>query len=148
MSKLTFYVQQRVDGGRRTGIDIDGETVFEHFEAAGEEFDPALLWYVDIRCVGNLPSEPDRAKQWLLDQMEPLRASLQSLGQELEVGLDSGLWPLQRKVEAAPPGVEIAIVCSSLRRVATRDFGQILSHLASQFPAIVNSLGRIEAAAQ
>jgi len=148
MSKLTFYVQQRVDGGRRSGIDIDGETVFGRFEAGGEEFDPALLWYVDVRCAGDLPSEPDRARRWLLDQKELLTSALKNIGDELQVGLDSGLWPRERKVDGAPRGVDIVIVCSSLRRVAAPDFGQTVTRLAEDFPAIVESLGSIETVAR
>jgi hypothetical protein len=146
MSKLTLYVQERVDGGRRTGIDIDGETVFDRFEPGGEEFDPALLWYVDLRCAGDVPIEPERAREWLLDQKEVLTAALKSISDELRVGLDSGLLPRQQKVEGAPRGVEIMIVCSSLQRAATPDFGRTVARLAEDFPAIVRSLGRIEAA--
>ena len=147
MSKLTFYVQARSDGGRRTGIDIDDETVLGRFEPDGEEFDPALLWYTDIRCKGELPSEAARARDWLLQQSELLKGELKKLGTKLEVGLDFGPWPLQRKVENAPHGVEITIVCSSIRRVASHDFGKTLGRLADEFTAIVNSLGSVEAAA-
>jgi len=147
MSKLTFYVQQRVDGGRRTGIDVDGETVFNRFEESGEEFDPALVWYVDVRCVGELPSEPEQARQWFVEQREVLTGALRNLSNELQVGLDAGLWPRQRRVDAAPRGVEIVIVCSSLRGFATRDFGKILLRLAEDYPAILTSLGRVEATA-
>jgi hypothetical protein len=147
MNKLTFYVQMRSDGGRRTGIDIDDETVLGRFESGGEEFDPALLWYIDIRCKGELPSEAAQARDWLLQQSELLKAELKKLGRELEVGLDSGLWPLQRKVEHSPHGVEITIVCSSLRRVASRDFGKTLGRLADEFTAVVNALGSVEVVA-
>jgi hypothetical protein len=71
---------------------------------------------------------------------------LKKLSDDLQVGLDSGLWPRQQKVENAPGGVDIVIVCSSLRRMATREFGQTVARLAEEFPAIVISLGRIEAA--
>jgi hypothetical protein len=146
MGKLTFYVQQRIDGGRRTGIDIDGDTVFERFETGDEEFDPALLWYIDLRCAGDLPSEPDEARDWLIDHRDLLTGALKKLSDDLEVGLDSGLWPRQQRLEVAPRGVEILIVCSSLRRIATPDFGQTVARLAEEFTAIVRSLGRIEAA--
>jgi hypothetical protein len=147
MSKLTFYVQARADGGRRMGIDIDDESVLGRFEPGGGEFDPALLWYVDVRCKGELPLEAEQSRGWLLRQSELLKGELKELGRELEVGLDSGLWPLQRKVENAPPSVEIAIVCSSLHRLASRDFGKILGRLADEFTTMVNSLGSVEATA-
>jgi hypothetical protein len=140
-------IQARSDGGRRTGIDIDDETVLGRFEPGGGEFDPALLWYIDVRCKGELPSEPPQARNWLLQQSELLKGELKKLGGELEVGLDSGLWPLQRKVENAPRGVEITIVCSSLRHVASHDFGKTLERLADEFTSMLNSLASLEAAA-
>jgi len=142
--KINFYVQARVDGGRRSGIEVDGETVLGRFEEGSGEFDPALLWYVDVRCKGGLPSEPGKARNWLLAQSELLVLEFKKLGDELQVGLDAGLWPLQRKVEGAPRDAEIIIVCSSLRSVASRDFGNILKQLAEGLPATLNSLRDVE----
>ena len=33
MTTINFYRQARVDGGKRTGVEIDGETVLERFES-------------------------------------------------------------------------------------------------------------------
>ena len=52
MPNLTFYRQKRVDGGVRTGVELDGETVASLFEEGDPERDPALLWFVDLRCEG------------------------------------------------------------------------------------------------
>ena len=145
--KITFYIQARVDGGRRIGIEVDGETVLGRFDEGGGEFDPALLWYVDVRCAGRLPSAPDEARAWLYSQCDLLEREMRGLGQRLQVGLDAEIWPLQHKVEGAPRGVEITIVCSSLRSVASRGFGNTLSQLAGDLPAMLNSLGDIKAAA-
>ena len=40
MPNLTFYRQARIDGGIRTGIELDEDTVFEYFEEGGSEPDP------------------------------------------------------------------------------------------------------------
>jgi len=70
-----------------------------------------------------------------------------NLGEKLQVGLDFGPWPLQWKVEGSPVGFEITIVCSSLRRVPSRELGEHLEQLAENFVETVNSLGAVEAAA-
>ena len=71
MPKLTFYHQARFDGGRRTGISLDDDATSLHFfetGAAEEDYDPRLLWYVDLRCEGNaIPGEPQAARDWFLD---------------------------------------------------------------------------------
>ena len=71
MPNLTFYRQARIDGGIRTGIELDEDAVFEHFEEGGPELDPTLLWYVDLRCQGpGLPDEPRKAREWLIDHAD------------------------------------------------------------------------------
>jgi hypothetical protein len=147
MRKLTFYIQEREDGGRRMGIDLDGDTVLGRFDPGHAESDPALVWYVDVRCKGELPPEPELARNWLLQQKDLFMKELNRLGEKLQVGLDFNPWPLQWKVEGAPRGVEITIVCSSLRRVPSRELGQHLEQLAEKFAETVNSLAAVEAAA-
>jgi len=62
MPTITFYRQARRDGGIRTGIEIDQNTVLMRFDRGRKESDPALLWCVDVRCSGaRLPREPETA---------------------------------------------------------------------------------------
>ena len=49
MHELICFRQKRQDGGIRSGIQIDGTTHFHRFDEGTEDFDPSLLWYVDLR---------------------------------------------------------------------------------------------------
>jgi hypothetical protein len=74
MAQLLFYRQKRVDGGVRTGLDLDREEIAEHFEEGELERDPALLWYVDLRCDGpGVPADGEAALQWLIDYAPVIR---------------------------------------------------------------------------
>jgi hypothetical protein len=42
MAMLNFYRQVREDGGIRTGIELNGTTIFERFESGGDDYDLAL----------------------------------------------------------------------------------------------------------
>src|SRR3954451_9524953 len=96
MPDLTFYRQKRVDGGVRTGIDIDGVTVCEDFEEGDEERDPALRWYVDLRCSGDsLPHDADLAREWLLEHEEMIRDGFSRYASQLAAGADRDDYPLQ-----------------------------------------------------
>ena len=50
--ELSFYRQKRQDGGIRTAVTVDGDTVLHRFQPGEGASDPALLWYVDLRCAG------------------------------------------------------------------------------------------------
>ena len=41
-----------MDGGYRTGLEVDGETVYGLFEEGQTDDNPRLHWFVDLRCVG------------------------------------------------------------------------------------------------
>ena len=64
MTKLTFYRQGRKDGGIRTGVEVNDESVLGRFEEGDKETDSALDWYVDIRCsVSKLGNDPEDARR-------------------------------------------------------------------------------------
>ena len=63
MPKLVFYRQKRYDGAIRTGLELDDDPIAEHYEEGSGERDPALLWFVDLRCKGpGIPGDPDDAE--------------------------------------------------------------------------------------
>ncbi len=125
MPSLTFFRQARADGGIRTGLDIDGETVFEHFDDAEGEPDPVLKWFVDLRCDGEtLPDKPEAARQWLLDHDTLISRAFQGLAKRLEVGVDPGAWPARWQLPDAPPGVRITTACSSIGAIPGREIGE------------------------
>jgi hypothetical protein len=58
-----FYKHVRRDGGIRLGVEVDDVTAFHHFLPGSKELNPALLWWVDLRCYGRkLPDDPEEKK--------------------------------------------------------------------------------------
>jgi hypothetical protein len=132
MHELTFYRQKRVDGGIRTGIDLDGVTVLEDFESGEAERDPALRWYVDLRCEGDaLPGEADSAREWLVGQEDLIREGFRAYAAQLAAGADPDDYPLQwSEFQHLPPGVKMSIACSAIRRVDARELNHVLEDIA------------------
>src|SRR5947207_6480872 len=94
MPKLKFYRQRRVDGGTRTGIDVDNEEMWHRFEEPPEaEADPALVWYVDVRCHGPaVPAGREEARVWLLKNTPVIKRAFEQIADKLHAGYD-GRWP-------------------------------------------------------
>jgi len=142
MSKLTFYRQGRVDGGIRTGIELDDDSIFERFEEGGPEPDPTLLWYVDLRCKGpGLPHEPMEAKRWLLDNEDVIRSGFSRCAADFEAGRDKDAYPLLwNNFSGAPEGVEITIACATNRRSWAISVPKLLADFAEHWSERINEL--------
>src|SRR3989442_641927 len=103
MSTIVFYRQARRDGGVRTGIEIDQNTVLARFDRGAGEEDPAVEWYLDVRCRGpRLPREPQAAREWLISHERRITALLRSMAEEVPLGMDASDWPLTRTSTIAP----------------------------------------------
>lgn len=136
---MTFYHQKRRDGGLRTGVEFDGECLLERYDPGENPRDSALLWYVDVRCLGEqLPDEPEAVRQWLLERGDPIRAALRELAEELGAGMDDE-WPLKKEISSAN-GVRMAIYCSAMRRLDGREISAVLSDLASQWQELLDKM--------
>ena len=135
MPKLTFYRQGRADGAIRTGIELDDDTIFENYEEGRHEVDPTLSWYVDLRSKGpGIPSDPQEAKQWLLDHQEIVREGFSRCASELEAGRDVDLYPLLwRKFAGVPEDVEMTIVCATNRRIYALSVPELLKDVAEHW---------------
>jgi hypothetical protein len=135
MSELIFYRQKRVDGGVRTGIDLDGVSICEDFEAGEAERDPALRWYVDLRCSGDgLPSDADAAREWLLVHEAMIRDGFSRYADQLAAGSDPDDYPLQWSgFQPVPPSVQMSIACSAIRRVDARELNRVLLDIAEHW---------------
>ena len=144
MSMLTFYRQARADGGLRTGVDLDGVTLLETFEPGGEEHDPTLLWYLDLRCEGNdLPAEPETAQEWLRANAEAIRNGLATCADELAVGLDlpdEDLQPYERSLPRQPDGSRLRIHVSAIRRPEARQIAGELRSLSRTWDHVLREL--------
>jgi hypothetical protein len=132
--ELSFYRQKRHDGGIRTAVTADGVTVLHRFQPGDAPSDPALLWYVDLRCSGRrLPVEPEATRQWLLAQSPIVRDNLTRLASKLEAGMDVEPWPFQWQVPRPPRGVRMTIVCSAVRRLPMLEIASILIDLCENW---------------
>ena len=142
MTKLTFYHQARADGGKRTGIESDRDTLLHHFAPGHEEHDPALLWYVDLRCEGEgLPDTPEGARDWFVRNTDYFVAQLRAMANDgLSAGFDPDLMPLERHLADAPDGVHVTVVVSAVRRLLARDIGPRLREFADHWGELLSQL--------
>ena len=141
MPQVTFFRQARIDGGVRTGVDVDRSTVLMRYEPGTDEHDPSLKWYVDVRCDGPaLPTEGEEARQWLVEHAVLIKDELLCAGRHLELGFDSEARPFERRVESPPADTTILIVASAQRRVMGRDMASTLQSLADDWEASLHNL--------
>jgi hypothetical protein len=152
MRELSFYRQKRYDGGVRTGIELDGETILGIFDEGppDEQDNPmgsALLWYVDVRCRGeDLPDDAEAARGWLIEHAETILSGLYSLSENLAVGLDDGGPIVWRDFPQSAQGVYLEVVCSSIRRIGGLEISAVLKDIADHFVDIVQQLAPPEPA--
>jgi hypothetical protein len=145
MPTLTFFRQARRDGGIRTGIDIEARTVLSRFEPGRRDEDPALLWYVDVRCTApRLPPDVDAAPQWLTRHEPHIRQDLDALASQAPEGVDPSEWPLQ--VTKRIPGATITVAASVVRRPEAREMAAILRDIADHWRQHLDALTILPAA--
>lgn len=134
MSTLTFFKQTRADGGIRTGINVDGETLLHRFQRGSEQDDPVLQWYIDVRCEGDgLPDTPAGVKKWLLKRQPEITAALRELATELEVGVDPTFEPFRRAIHGVNSPVTLTIVISATRMTSGRSIAAELKKLGNEW---------------
>src|ERR1051325_5994747 len=144
MKTMNFYRQARVDGGRRTGIEIDGETVLERFEPGKKTEDSALLWFVDIRCSGaNLPDGAEAARAWFLKIAPIIQKGVRNLADELRAGIDFSA-PISRKIPNVGKGITVEICCSAIRRLEALDIAKALEEVSSDWSEFLRQLEVLE----
>jgi len=141
MTTLALYRQARVDGGLRTGIEVDGLAVWEQFEPGSEEVDPALLWYIDCVCEGDdLPTEADEVRQWFLAQGPALQGYLTTAAQELIVGSDPEVHPYGKVFAGPETGLQARISVSAVRRIVGRGIAARLVEFRDAWEATIRNL--------
>jgi hypothetical protein len=144
MATLTFYRQARADGGLRTGIEIDGETLLEDYLPGGQEHDPALLWYVDLRCEGDsLPTEPEAVREWFLENARLIQSGFATCAEELKVGVDSfdqDFRPYERRIGQTPDGTVLRVCVSAVRRMDARKIAVELRRIGAEWDRSLHAL--------
>lgn len=132
MAGVQFYHQERVDGGRRSGLTVDGNTVLHGFVPGGEEYDPALEWYADVTIPTQNPPSESTARGWLAANGQVIRDALVAAAGQLECGLDNSAMPWVGAVSVSWPEGQARVSVSAVRRVSARHVGERLRWLASQ----------------
>lgn len=145
MTTITFYRQSRRDGGVRTGIEIDGDTVLSRFDEGSSDVDPAIVWYVDVKCRGNaLPHDPAGARRFLIQHEGAIRAALVGLADNIPAGIDPTAWPVRRATKSKSE-VKIEVSGSAVRRLEASQFAETLRNVAAHWRDLVDSLAEVEA---
>lgn len=124
MAEVTFYHQERADGGRRTGVTVDGDSVAHGFLTGSEEYDPSLVWYVDVTVQTTSPPSRETALVWLERHTPEIRLALLETAGLLELGIDANSMP----AEFGRKGIRVTV--SAMRRLVGRQIAQKLSHFA------------------
>jgi len=140
---LSFYRQERVDGGIRTGITLGMASIFERFEIEGEEWDPSLAWSVELRCSGSsLPTGTADVKPWLLAHESQIKDAFRRFSEQLAAGSDpTGVYPLQfADFRGLPAGVTMKIVCTALRRYDAYFLAEHVNYIREHWSELVKNL--------
>jgi len=142
VSKLLFFRQKRFDGTIHTGLELDDEPIAHRYEGGSGERDPALLWYVDLRCEGpGIPDDPELSAHWLLEHGSSIRDGFAGFARKLEVGADPDLYSLTwGGFPEEPEGVTMTIACSAARRVEARELSRILGDIAGRWDELIRKL--------
>jgi hypothetical protein len=141
MTRIVFYRHERADGGLRTGVEVDGNSVFESFREGVAEHDPALIWYIDIEFEGSaLPDSGDTVRQWLLDNSAQIRRTVDTLSHEIAAGFDPELRPFRRTIQNWCNGVSFTATASAIDRAAARGTSQKLAEIAENWEATLTAL--------
>jgi hypothetical protein len=140
--ELTFYHQVRADGGERTGIDLDGQSLLQHYQEESSDFDPSLLWYVDIVCqAATLPDDPERARNWFLEHEAFFGDAIRNVArEELGAGFDTEVRPFRREMENGPDDARVRIVVAAVRRLVARQVADRLREVADHWKQLVSRL--------
>ncbi len=143
---LTFYRQKREDGGVRTGISVGATTVLERYEPGEEDYDPSLIWSIDLRCHGEgLPALPEEARMWFLAHSSPIHAGFARYAETLAAGSDpTGAYLLEwSDFPTSPQGVKLSIVIGAQRLVDARWISRELIDVGDRWAELVGSLPNV-----
>jgi len=148
MSKVVFYRQLRMDGGYRTGLEVDGETVYGLFEEGQTDDDPRLRWFVDLRCVGSkLPKSPRSARAWLLKNSPMIVDGFARCSQEVRAGIDPDLYAISwTDFKDVPEDVQMTIVFTAARRADAIGMAEVLAYIGSNWERLVRRLKPVRSA--
>jgi hypothetical protein len=129
MAEVTFYHQERVDGGRRSGVTVDGETVLHGFiPGSNDDYDPALEWYVDVSLTTANPPTQTSALGWLNDRKPEIEQALAETAEVLSTGIDADSMPAEFERNGTDGRIRVTV--SAMRRLVGRRVGEKLLEFA------------------
>ncbi|QDU87421.1 hypothetical protein Pla175_07810 [Pirellulimonas nuda] len=141
MPVITFFRQKRYDDSIRAGLGLGERSVLQSFVPSGNEPDPALLWYVDLRVEGShLPTEVEAARRWLVEHEQQLMRELADAAMKLQIGLDqveSG--PCVRRFDLQD-GVSGTLTVSGIRALDEGELSAAVSETGQNLREIIESL--------
>jgi hypothetical protein len=142
MAKLVFYQQRRMDGGTRTGIEVDGEIAYGLYEPGESEDNPRLRWFVDLRCDGpKLPESHRSARAWLLKHGQMIRNGFLRCAEEVRAGIDPDVYSISWDAfEEVPPGVQMKIVLTAARREDAIGMAEVVREIGTDWDRLVRML--------
>lgn len=129
MNKVVFFWNDRMDGGVHFGLVANDVLLFDELKDGSGESDPALNWFVDIKCESkSLPKGAAEIRNWILNLAPQINQALDALASKLEVGTDGDISPfsIKTKVSAHPASVHIEVKGSALRTIRET---QIAGHI-------------------
>ena len=134
MPTLTYYKNVRNDGGVRTGVGLNGETVLEDFVEGRQEPDPILVWYVDLLFESSkVPKEAEAIRAWLATMGNYVKQGLDEIATKMEVGIDQQWNPFSYPLLRTPTGVKITMSGAAMNRVRIEDFAQHLREIKQEW---------------
>lgn len=148
MSKIVFYRQLRMDGGYRTGLEVDDETGYGLFEEGETDDNPRLRWFVDLRCVGSrLPKSARLARAWLLKNSPMIVDGFARCSEEVRAGIDPDSYAISwTDFRDVPEGVQMTIVLTAARRADATGIADVLADIGSNWERFVRMLKPVGAA--
>lgn len=146
MAKLLFYRQARRDGGVRTGVEHEMGLVAEDFQEGSGEFDPRLIWSIDLPCDGaGVPDDPAMALPWLDSMSDLISAGLIACAHQLRGGLDPDFYTYEYILTPAigrplPDDVFVSVRSKVNGREAGQSIGQVLEELGRSWDEILSEV--------
>ncbi len=145
MATVTFFHQERADGGVRSGIDYEGMTVLENFIGGAREDDASLVWYIDVKFEGNLIpiGSAELVRSWLHKMGEHIKPGLMSLAADLEAGTDTFV-PVKRDIDVPIPTIRVTVAATGIRRLGARQIGEKIRGVAEHWQLLLQQLRPLE----
>jgi hypothetical protein len=141
MAKMTLYRQTRVDGGVRTGLELDGLSALESFVPGSEDRDPVLLWFLDLRMRGDALNfgDMEEGRDWLLQHADAVTQVLNEAADRLASGMDRDYLPWNWET-SLPDDVRVQVYVMAVHRLTAQRVGEYVRQFAQTWQEALQQL--------